>query len=283
MGSSIPCILRKECVLFPADPADRKKYLRGIRYPCYTLGMRTGNTVTFGIPERMEYTLEGMIVEDILEDIPGTIDISYGIMMSPTKQNLSIWRTMNEQNVTTWEKKYGEDIMRSKFVEICLPAVTTKPEIIIEDKGSFFGNMYNCHVWYEVDGKIHDYGPNVQAMQGKIMFGTEYKSFPLKLQNSMKKHLIDMWESMLESYKRLGRTLDTGPVVMTQKECCINRAMALYKLDPDKYNFTTLCVGTLGIKLKDSTYLLYGGQSVRQQVETNTLPKKNRCKIELRF
>lgn len=282
MGSSIPCILREERVLYPAEPADRKKYPQGITYPCYTLGMRTGNKVTFGIPEELEYTLEGMI----LEDIPGTIDTSYGIMMSPTKENLFIWREKNEQNVATWENRYGRD-MSSVFAKKCLPAVTTKYEIIIEDEDSFFGNMYNCHVWYEVDGEIHDYGPNVQAMQGKIMFGTEYESFQPDLQNSMKNHLIDMWKSMWKRYDLLGLTLDTGPEVMTQKECCINRAMALYKLDPAKYNFTTLRVGTLGIKLKGSTYLLYGRQGVRQQLvrnqQTNTLQKKNTCKIELRF
>tara|TARA_B110000858_G_C17710373_1_gene430266 strand:- start:15 stop:833 length:819 start_codon:yes stop_codon:yes gene_type:complete len=272
MGNRIPCLLKKECVLYPAD---REKYPEGITYPCYTLGMRTVNTVTFGIPEKLEYTRNGMI----LEDIPGTIDTSYGIMMSPTKENLSIWRETNEQNVASWEamfKRMNKD-MSSAFAKKCLPAVTTIDEIIIEDEDSFFGNMYNCHVWYEVDGEIHDYGPNVQAIQGKIMFGTEYKSFPEGLQEGMKNHLIDLWE---------GYDLNTGPEAMTQQHCCINRAMALHKLDPTKYNFTTLCVGTLGLKLKGSTYLLYGRQGVRQQVvrnrQTNTLPK-NTCKIELRF
>ena len=91
-----PCILKKECVLYPAD---REKYPHGIKYPCHTLGMRTDNKVTFGIPEKLEYKQNDMI----LEDIPGTIDTSYGIMMSPTKENLSIWRETNEQNVASWE------------------------------------------------------------------------------------------------------------------------------------------------------------------------------------
>lgn len=235
-----PCVLTQNCTLYPKN----NKYPNGIEYPQYTLGLRTDTTVTFGVPEPLEYSLKEV---KHLQDIPGNVENSYGIMMHPTESNLSIWREHNQQIVNAWLNQYGPGL-KEQFAKKCPGAATSKDEIITKAEGTLFGNMYNCHVWYEVKGEIHDYGPNVILMSNQIMFGTEYEPFSPNLEEYMKDHFINLWQTVRQHDTRLNE----------QQNNCVSRAMVLHQNDGDTYNIESLRVGSLGIKLSDFTYRLYG-------------------------
>ena len=141
----------------------------------------------------------------------------------------------------------------------CAERNASKSDIVINEsyKDSISGTeipRIDCHVWFEIDGKIDDFTPiviNLPLPFGKI-YCTEYIPYNKKLQTDMRTYFDKLW---LEKRKAL---TDHQFEYICQQDTCWMRCGVLHLSDPVKYSLDKLRIGSLGFVCQEAKYWHFG-------------------------
>ena len=113
----------------------------------------------------------------------------------------------------------------------------------------------DCHVWYEINGKLDDFSPYfVEILPDLQLQCTEYVRYRQKLETAMKGYFQRQWESSTTTLSNR----DCQLAYLTKQDMCWMRCGVLHKLNPHKYSLDNLRIGSLGFRFKGKRYWHFG-------------------------